>query len=140
MSNIKRIWHNFNLWEDYKNGFYSKNKIEDIPKAIIDIEEFFYRDDLFFHTACEVMHNWKYCIEYNLSNSMCNRVAYLGQVSVNYMYGYPSYFTSKCFSELNPLIKNRANKVGLSAVEIFEQRYYNPSHPKIVRIKNEKLS
>lgn len=140
MGKLKRIWHNYTLWEDYKNGFYSKGKITDEVRARSEISEFFQNENLFLHTACEVIHNWRYSVEYNLSNIYSNRQAYLGQVSVNYLYGYPAYFTSKVFSEMDKTLKIKANATADTAISFFEEKYYNPLHPKIVRGKNEKLS
>ena len=137
---IKRIWHNYTKWEDWKNGFYSNSKVDDDILANGRIVDLFESDDKFFHSACEVIEKWRNCIDYNLTNTASNRKSYLGQVVANYLWGYPSHYTAKVFSELDKETKKKANDIAELAINMYEEKYYNPNHENIVRGKNEKLS
>lgn len=137
---IKRIWFNYNEWEDWKGGFYSKAKIKNEIIATRNVLELFKNDDLFFRSACEMLDNWYYCTNYNLTNIATNRKSYIGQSTACYLYGYGSYFTSKVFVTLPKSVQNRANEVAIKIIKIYEEKYYDENHKNIVRGKNEKLS
>ena len=69
---IKRIYHNYKLWEDYKNGFYSSceksKKQENIDKVI----EMFNNYELTSIYMQKVIDEWKYSCEHNFTNYSMN--------------------------------------------------------------------
>ena len=76
---MERIYHRYELWECFKNGFFNKvsgDKKTELSKKVVELftdsklTEFYMR---------RVISEWKYSCEHNLTNNSLNRVAWLGQ-------------------------------------------------------------
>lgn len=67
--------------------------------------------DLFEKTAREVIHNWHYTCEHNLTNTGLNRIAYIGQASCFYKYDVREDETRKAWSYLTDEQREKANAV-----------------------------
>jgi hypothetical protein len=98
MQKIKRIYHTWDKWECYPSGFY-ENKKDGMTKK--ECEET-YRDILkdkkvFAAALLRVITEWRYSCEHYLSNEKMNRIAWLGQASLNIETGIPSTFRSGYF-------------------------------------------
>lgn len=137
---MKRIWHNYEKWEDWKNGLYSKSKPADEIIARTKLFELFSNQDLFFHSGIKMIYEWRYSSDYNLSNTTCNRKSYLGQAVACYLYSLPMHFTAKVFTELDKKNQAESNKTAQEIIEYYENNIYDKDHKNIIRGKNEKLS
>ena len=98
MKKIERIWHPWQKWECYKNGFFGpfKNGMTKNSGEIM-YAEFFSRGNLFEENLSIVMNDWKYSLEHNLTNSGLNKVAWCGQAAACVYKGIPA----ECRSGLN---------------------------------------
>jgi hypothetical protein len=91
---VQRIYHRWEKWECYKAGFFEVHP----PKGMTEEEcqnkyAIFLKDlKLFEKTAYNVIDNWKNSCEHNLTNTTMNRIAWLGQASMCYLYGIPAKY------------------------------------------------
>jgi hypothetical protein len=59
-----------------------------------------------------IINEWEFACEHNLTNKSMNRIAWLGQASLAYVYQIPSIYCSG-FQLLNNEEKNKANNAAL---------------------------
>ena len=77
---MKRIFHHYELWEDYHNGMYDESKEgrkERVEKAV----KILGTPKICKRAMEKVIEEWKIATEYNLSNAELNRKAWLGQAA-----------------------------------------------------------
>ena len=78
---MERIYHRYEFWECYKNGFYN-NKTKYNNDELYDLVIEFFNNtiivDLYMN---KVINEWIYSCEHNLTNISLNRVAWLGQAA-----------------------------------------------------------
>jgi hypothetical protein len=92
---MKRIYHTWEKWECYPAGFY-ENKPKD--KTLTDDQcrkkycEFLKDIPMFEAAMQSILLEWKNSCEHYLSNEKMNRIAWIGQASMCYATGIPSYF------------------------------------------------
>jgi len=122
---MKRIYHPYNLWEDYKSGQYKTNYNYDEKK---EAELAFKAKDLlsnqkeFYETAIQVITNWKYATEFNLSNNGLNRQAWLGQAACCYKFGIPEYLTKYGWRLMSLTEQTEANKTADKIIALWEAK------------------
>ena len=58
----------------------------------------------------EVVTEWKYCVEHNLTNLGHNRRAWLGQAAMCKRFGFPEDVTRKAWTLLSEELQDLANK------------------------------
>jgi hypothetical protein len=119
---MKRVFHHYKLWEDYKHGFYNvpskKEKNKDKDKVL----DFFTDQDLVFAQMFKVSNSWVYSMEQNLTNINMNRVAYIGQASVCYFLGISSLSTMYAWKFLKPDDQIKSNKTANKIIKLWEQK------------------
>jgi hypothetical protein len=124
---MKRIYHPYWLWEDYKNGMYelnSNNEVELIEKSVNLLSNL----TLFKEVALEVISKWIVSAKVNLTNPNCNKKAWLGQASCNYKYNVPEYLTRIAWSKLSDKQRINADNVAIEVIKIFNkenEKQYN---------------
>ena len=113
---MKRIFHSYEKWEDFKVGFYggvdykNDNTLELYASLLKDLPS--------FEGALQyIITNWKYSCEHNLSNEGMNRVAYLGQASCALLYNVPNSVSMGGY--------NLLNKEEQIAADAMAQKYLN---------------
>ena len=108
---LNRIYHPWNLWEDYKEGFYNncsgKEKVNYMEKVL----EMFNSEKLTKKYMNRVINEWKYSCEHNLTNESINKIAYIGQSAACLYAGVPNTVTMEAWSLLNIDTQERANKI-----------------------------
>jgi len=112
-SDETRIFHTYDKWECYKNGFYDTTKpgMSDGECEMEYVNLLTNLDE--FKAALEgVITNWKYSCEHYLTNKSMNRIAWLGQASLCYAKNIPSCYRSG-FNLLNESQQLEANKTAL---------------------------
>lgn len=121
---MNRIWHPWNKWECYKEGFY--NSCSDIGISKEDAQ-FEYRDFLSclwqFETALNcVINQWVYSCEHFLSNTSSNRIAWLGQASLAYAKGLPSEARGG-FKLMTVIQQDQADNMALYYLNVWENKH-----------------
>lgn len=79
-----RIFHTWDKWECYKNGFFAERCPDGISQEMGEImfADFLKDTKLFEKSLQDVITQWKNSTEHNLTNDRMNRIAWLGQASV----------------------------------------------------------
>lgn len=110
-SDENRIFHTFDKWECYKNGFYDTHK-EGMTKEQCELEYArLLSDEQQFRSALNgVITEWIHSCEHYLTNSSMNRIAWLGQASLCYAKKIPSTFRGG-FHLLSEQQQDKANRI-----------------------------
>lgn len=119
---MKRIYHPYWKWEDYKNGFYDNLGGEVKKRKIIKAVEMFNDYKLTKKFMLRVINEWKYSCEHNLTNESLNKVAYIGQGACCIYDKIPNTVTMEAWSLLKPEIQNRADEIAKEVIKIWETR------------------
>ena len=117
---MERIYHNYLLWEDYKNGLYEIGIITD--EKILNSLNILTNQDLFWDVMCQMQIDWKFCFEQNLSNTEMNRLAWLGQASCCYETGNEFNITIRAWHLMNDIDKKNANNTAQMMVNLYEEQ------------------
>lgn len=118
---MKRIYHPYWVWEDYKAGFYSaysKSELNDLNESV-----------RFVFSSAEITEKWMRCVieqwnlscEHNLTNTSMNRVAWLGQAACCFYGGVPSKATMYLWKFLNERTQKRSDRIAIKLIKEWEQ-------------------
>jgi len=120
---VQRFYHPYNLWEDYKHGFYDnlsgKNKQILFDKVI----EMFSDSNTTEEYMQRVINEWIYSCEHNLSNYSMNRIAWLGQAACCLYAGVPSTITMEAWSSVSKENRDVADGIAKKLIEKWEGSY-----------------
>ena len=108
---IERIYHPYNLWEDYKAGFYDNvcGKEKDLKiKKVLEMFNDAKKTEEYMRKVIEL---WKYSCEHNLTNSSMNKIAYLGQAACCIYAGVPCDLTMRGWKLLTQEVRDRSDKI-----------------------------
>ena len=75
---MDRIWHHYELWEDYHNGMYNESR-DGRPERVQRAAEILGDPVVCERAMRQVVETWPKATEFNLSNAEINRRAWLGQ-------------------------------------------------------------
>lgn len=116
-NNIKRIYHPYWLWEDYKHGFYDNVSGEQKKIMINKVIEMFNDEKKTKEMMFFIVDNWQYSCEHNLTNESLNKIAYIGQAACCIFYKIPCTITMESWSKLTEEVKRRSDKIALQAIK-----------------------
>jgi len=120
---MKRIYHHYELWECWKNGFWdSSSGLEKIQKKQKVIDLFSNPIDTEFYMN-RVITEWKYSCEQNLSNDNMNKVAWLGQAACCILDKIPSTVTMEAWGLVPDEFKVIANNIAEKIIKKWENNY-----------------
>jgi hypothetical protein len=122
---MKRIYHPYWLWEDYKAGFYDNVSGEQKKTLILKVVEMFNSKTLTEQNMLRVINEWKYSCEHNLTNESLNKIAYIGQGACCLYANIPSTITMEAWSLLTEEVKERSNKIALKVIQEWENNNKN---------------
>lgn len=122
---MERIYHSYDKWEDFKNGFYDnisgKNKDELIKKVI----ELFSSYSLTKKYMTKVIEDWIYSCEHNLTNNSLNKIAYIGQAACCLYAGCPNTITMEAWSLVDEKKRNQADSIAKEVIKKWESNQKN---------------
>lgn len=107
---IKQIYHNYNLWEDYKNGMWKKVSKEDEEGMLQIAIEFMSNHIKWGKAMIDVVDNWNYTCEQNLTDAAIYHKPFIGQCAVCYEFKIPEYITRLVWNKLTDEQQVLANK------------------------------
>lgn len=119
---MERIYHPFNLWEDYKNGFYdnvSGQRKQELKQQCVDL---FNDLPLLEIQMRRVINEWKYSCEHNLTNPAMNKIAYIGQSAACIYLNIPNTVTMECWSLLSKEVQKEADKIADRVLKEWETK------------------
>lgn len=119
---MKRIYHPWNKWEDYRCNFYGgvgtfdkTNSLQTYASLLSDLPR--------FESALKtIIDEWRHSCEHNLSNESMNRVAYLGQASCALVYNVPHNVCMGGYNLLTDEQKAAADAMALKYLNIWLTR------------------
>lgn len=120
MLKLKKIYHEWQLWEDYKYGFYDNNndKILITNKVI----HMFSSEKLTEKYMGRVINEWKYSCEQNLTNESMNKIAYIGQAAACLYCGASNLTTMYSWKFLTNEIRDRSDKIASKKILEWKQK------------------
>jgi hypothetical protein len=108
---LKRIYHPYTLWEDYKAGFYDNVSGKAKQSKIDKVLEMFNSSKLTEKYMNKVIDEWVYSCEHNLTNESMNKIAYIGQAACCLYAGVPCDLTMRGWKLLSQDIRDRSDKI-----------------------------
>lgn len=119
---MKRIFHPWDKWEDYKHGFYGGMPY--LQDKTLELYASLLRDLPKFEAALKVITSeWKYSCEHNLTNESMNRVAYLGQAACALLYNVPNNASMGGYNLLTLEEQKAADVMAQKYLNIWLERY-----------------
>lgn len=117
-----KISHPYYLWEDYKNGMYNEICVHNHKECKKLVEKIMSDRDIFVSTGMNIVREWVYASEENLTNKSINRRAWVGQAVCSYLYLIPESETKIIWSNMPQEIKDFSNKSADIVINFFENR------------------
>lgn len=117
---IKKIWHPYTEWEDYKNGMWrsvtSKERTRFLRKAI----DFTGDAKLYGSFMQRVIIEWPVSCEHNLTDVGMNRKAWVGHAATCLAIGCPEDITRSAWGYLSAQQQDDANAEAQAAIDAWE--------------------
>jgi hypothetical protein len=120
---IERIYHSYDMWEDFMEGMYKKTCFMDEEQMIIDCWVILSCPQWLEESMKFVAHNWIRAAEHNLTNMARNRQAWLGQAACCFTHGAPEYITKQAWGRLTEKQQQEANAVADYVISIWEEKH-----------------
>jgi hypothetical protein len=122
---MKRIYHHYTLWEDFRAGFYDNCSGEEKKDKINKAIELFSNPELTRDYMMMAIDEWSYSCEHNLSNESMNKIAYIGQAACCLYFGIPSTVTMESWSKVEKEHQDKANEIAKEVLNIWIERNKN---------------
>jgi hypothetical protein len=123
---MKRIWHPYWDWEDYKAGMWrkvtSKESLVFLDKAI----EFTGNADLYGSFMLRVIREWHIACEHNFTDVSINRRAWVGHAACCMAIKCPEYITRQAWGRLTQYQRDEADAQATIAIDTWENARENP--------------
>lgn len=116
----KRLFHPYQSWEDYQCGMYDELK-EGRETRVILAMRLLASPSLCEHFMREVVKRWKNSSEQVLTNTSCNRRAWLGQAACCLYAGVREDETRQAWGLLKDEEQNKANEVADKVIADYER-------------------
>lgn len=107
---MQRIFHRYELWEDYKNGMYAECK-DGRNERVKQAASILGTAELCRKAMQKVVAEWKIATEYNFSNAGINRKAWLGQAACSCYAGIHEDETREAWGLMTDAQRNKANEI-----------------------------
>lgn len=113
---IARIWHHYDLWEDYHNGMYEEDR-EGRKERVLRAAEILGDPSICETAMRKVVAEWPFASEYNLSNGEINRRAWLGQAACSCYGGVHEDETREAWGLLSNEQRVKANGIATQIIK-----------------------
>jgi hypothetical protein len=120
---VKRIYHHYEKWEDYKNGMWRRASKQEHDKLFKKAKEFTGNAELYGSWMLKVLDAWPFSCEQNLSDTGINRWAWIGHAAVSLALKIPESVVREAWFSLTNQQREDANKKADQAVQEWERRY-----------------
>lgn len=127
---MQRIFHHYELWEDYHAGMYDESKDgrkERVAKAV----EILGNAEICYKAMKKVIDEWKIATEYNLSNLEINRKAWLGQAACSCFAGIHEDETREAWGLMTEAQRIEANRIAASIIKEWQSEREREENPQI---------
>jgi hypothetical protein len=118
MNKLKRVYHHYSKWEDWKDGLYSpREEKTTIKKRVIRLLA---SPSLLLLAMRTVVVVWPFSSEVNLSNRSRNRQAWLGQSAACFVCGANEDTTKSAWRSLSLAEQDSANAIADKVIAEWE--------------------
>jgi hypothetical protein len=107
---MKRIYHHYKKWEDFKAGMWRKESKEYEERELPKIIEFTGDHEQYGQAMIEMVKRWKFGCEHNLTNQSLNKRAWVGHAACCFKFGWPEYLVRQAWNLLTNEQRYLANK------------------------------
>ena len=119
---LKRIYHHYTNWEEYKFGMWRTIKDEkEKEKLLKEAIKFTGNYKLYGKYMMLVVKQWKYSCEHNLTKSGDKR-AWIGHAAVAYAIQCPEDIVREAWGYLTPQQQELANKKASAAIDYWRAK------------------
>ena len=119
---ITRIWHHYNLWEDYHHGMYDEDR-EGRQERVLRAAGILGDPDTCKKAMLKVIDEWPFATEFNLSNEEINRRAWLGQAACSCYGNVHEDETREAWGLLSNEQRVRANKIASAIIKAWVREH-----------------
>jgi len=119
---MERIYHRYENWECFKNGFFknvSGSEKEVLSKKVIELFSDSKLTELYMQ---KVVSEWPFSSEHNLSNNSMNRVAWLGQAACCIYAGIPFKITMENWRFVDEKKQIKACEIAQKIITKYESK------------------
>ena len=127
---MERIYHRYEIWEDYKNGMYNECK-EGRSDRVLEAARILGTPALCEKAMQKVIKEWKICTEYNLSNVGVNRKAWLGQAACSCYANIHEDETREAWGIMTEEQRITANRIAQTLINKWQQKHEKNQEPQI---------
>jgi hypothetical protein len=120
---MNQYFKEYYYWEDYLNGMYDEPNCDEKESLILLAVKLLSNKSDFLLACKNVIENWQIASKINLTNTMCNRRAWLGHAACNFTYNVPEIYTRIAWGMLCELQRNEANMIAEMVIKSFELNY-----------------
>jgi len=120
---MKRIYHRYENWEDFNNGMYRKISKHEESLLLPEIIQFTADHQAWGAAMLDVVNQWQYSCEHNLTDLNSNRRAWVGQAACCLKKQYPEYLVREAWNTLSKRQQYLANKMADEAIAEWELKY-----------------
>ncbi len=125
---MKKIWHPYQAWEDYKFGMWSKAPTTEEARLLRLAIEFTGNAELYGQYMMRVVQEWKYACEHNLTDRSLNRQAWVGHAACALAHGLPEYIVRRAWGMLTDQQRYDANAEASKAIKFWENLHVGTDH------------
>ena len=122
---IRRIWHHYLDWEDFKAGMWDVLPREQRDNFLSKAITFTGDHKLYGYYMLKVLEEWPIACEHNLSDTGQNRQAWIGHAAACLAIKCPEDITRAAWGELTEEQRDLANGEADKAIAIWETKYAN---------------
>lgn len=119
---MKRIYHNHNKWEDYKNGLFRPVKKDEQEVYIRLAYNLLLNPDRLYKAMMNIINAWVYASDVNMSNPSRNKQAFLGQAACCYEFRVPEDLTMIAWNRLTEKQQKEANFIADIVIDEWHDR------------------
>jgi hypothetical protein len=120
---MNRVFHDFNDWEDRKNGMYKYISLDGMDSEINSCIRLLVDKNVFYETMVEMCNEWNIAAETNLTFRGNNRRAWLGRASCCYALKVPENIVQKAWKSMSKKQRLDANKTADKFLLEWEKEY-----------------
>lgn len=125
---MKRIWHHYETWEDWRAGLYREVRDQWTAADLAAAAARLLADPPRLESAMRyVAFHWPHAAEHNLTNPSRNKQAWLGQAACCHAVGAPEVLTKAAWWTLGADQRNAANMVADRVLAEWREAYAQAS-------------
>lgn len=115
---MDRIYHPYYIWEDYLGGMYNETTQDEM--MIFDCVQLLSNPESFRVASLRLLTEWKMSTENNLSNTSCNRRAWIGAAACCITLGATEITVRKAWRLLTDMERYEANMIADKIIITYE--------------------